>query len=338
MKAGLVTGERRFELLEFPTPQAHPGTAVIEVALCGICGTDVHGFLSAEPYNPSICGHELTGTVAEVGDGVVNVSEGDRVVAAIAPPCGTCPACLAGRAAWCTTAFFGLAGRDGLASPHGGFAPRVAFDARRLVHVTGGLTDAQAAMVEPATVALHAVHRTPVSLGATVAIQGCGPIGLLTLQCARAAGAGHVIAIEPDAARRALAATLGADVAVSPSEAPDAVGTGADLVFECAGVPPTLQAAVDLTCRGGVVNLVGLASGTATVDPGSWLRKEVTVVASIGYRHEEFAPSMGLIADGRVRVDPLHDTTVGLAELPAAIERLADDPSSAVKVLVDPSR
>ena len=81
MKAGLVTGQRRFELVDVPTPQARPGTAVVDVHLCGICGTDVHGFLGADPYNPAICGHEFVGTVTAVGDGVTHLHEGDRVVA-----------------------------------------------------------------------------------------------------------------------------------------------------------------------------------------------------------------------------------------------------------------
>ena len=231
-----------------------------------------------------------------------------------------------------------MVGRDALAPPHGAFAPRIALDARRLLPVAEGLTDEQAAIVEPATVALHAVRRTPAHLGDTVVVQGCGPIGLLTLQCARAAGAGRIVAIEPNPARRELATALGADAAVSPEAAADVLGAGADLVYECAGVPATVQRAVDLVRRGGVVNLVGLASGTATIAPGAWLVKEVTVVASLGYLHHEFGEAMDLIADERVRVTPLHDSTVGLSELPAAIERLADDPSSAVKVLVDPRR
>lgn len=336
MKAGLVTGQRRFELVEFPEPTPQAGAAVVEVALCGICGTDLHGFLSADPYNPAICGHELSGVVVATGDGVTNVAEGDRVVAGIAPACGRCPACRAGHFDHCATAFLGMIGRDPLAPPHGGFASQVAYDARRLIPITGGLTDAQAAIVEPATVALHAVHRTAVPLGSTVVVQGCGPIGLLTLQCAKADGAGRLIAVEPNDARRALALRLGADEAVTPAEAADAVRGGADLVFECAGVPATVQSAVDLVRQGGTVNLVGLASGTATIHPGAWLIKEVTVVASLGYRHQEFAEAMALIADGRVQVDPLHDTTVSLDELPGAIERLADDPSSATKILVDP--
>lgn len=336
MRAGLVTSQRRFELIEVPEPEARPGTAVVHISRCGICGTDLHGFLGSEPYTPSICGHEWVGTVAELGAGVEHLSEGDRVVAGIAPACGRCPECAVGRSAYCVQAFLGMIGRDRLAPPHGGFAPRIAVDAGRLVRVDHALSDDDAAIVEPTTVALHAVLRSRPRSGEVVVVQGCGPIGLLTLQCALALDASTVIAVEPSTGRRELARALGADEAITPDEAASRFArTGADLVFECAGVPSTVQQAVDLVRRGGRVNLVGLASGTATVNPGSWLVKEVSVVASLGYLHHEFGEAIALIADGAVQVAPLHDRTVTLDELPTTIAQLANDPASAVKVLVD---
>lgn len=339
MRAGLITGLRRCELVEVPEPVARPGAAVVDVHLCGICGTDVHGFLSSSPYNPAICGHEWVGTVTAVGDGVGNVSDGDRVVAAIAAPCGRCGNCRGGRTAYCTTAFLGMVGRDALAPPHGGFAPRIALDASRLIPAVHGLTDEQAAIVEPATVALHAVRRTPPSVASTVIVQGCGPIGLLTLQAARAAGAGDVVAVDPNPVRRELALRVGATGALTPQEAAERFGRmGADLVYECAGVPATVQSAVDFARQGGTVNLVGLASGQATINPHTWLMREITVIASLGYLHHEFPMAMDLIADGLIRTEPLHDRTVGLDDLAATIELLADHPAEAVKVLVDPRR
>lgn len=336
MLAGLVTAPRRFELVEMPEPEAGPDLAVVHISRCGICGTDLHGFLGPGPYNPAICGHEWVGTVSAVGAGVANVAEGDRVVAAIAPPCGQCAECVAGRPGFCTVAFLGMIGRDPLAPKHGGFAPRIAIPAARLVRVTAPITDDQAGVVEPTTVALHAVERSLPRDGETVVIQGCGPIGLLTLQCAKARGASHIVAIEPSDHRRALALAVGAHEAITPAEAGERFGrTGADLVFECAGVPSTIQQAVDIVRRGGRVNIVGLASGAATISPHAWLIKEVNVTASLGYQHHEFGEVIDLIADGLVDVDALHDKTVSLAELPAAIEQLADDPSSAIKVLVD---
>lgn len=336
MLAGLVTAPRRFELVEMPEPEAGPDLAVVHISRCGICGTDLHGFLGPGPYNPAICGHEWVGIVGAVGAGVTNVHEGDRVVAAIAPPCGACNECRVGGPAFCTVAFLGMIGRDPLAPKHGGFAPRIAVPAARLVQVTAPITDDQAGVVEPTTVALHAVDRSLPRSGETVVIQGCGPIGLLTLQCAKARGASHIVAIEPSEHRRALALAVGADEALTPAEATERFGrAGADLVFECAGVPSTIQQAVDIVRRGGRVNIVGLASGAATISPHTWLIKEVNVTASLGYTHHEFGEVIDLIADGLVDVDALHDKTVSLAELPAAIEQLADDPSSAIKVLVD---
>ena len=337
MLAGLVTGLRRFELVEVPEPQPRPGTAVVHITRCGICGTDVHGFLSSNPYNPAICGHEWVGTVSAVGDGVQNTSEGDRVIAGIAPPCGVCPECRAQRPAYCVSAFMGMIGADPLAPPHGGFAPRISLDAKRLVRVPSALSDDEAAIVEPTTVALHAVLRTPTTANDTVIVQGCGPIGLLTLQCVRAIGAGRLVAIEPTEHRRALALACGADEVMTPDDAhAEFARHGADVVFECAGVPATVQRAIDLVRRGGTVNLVGLASGTASVSPGAWLIKEATVAASLGYLHHEFAQAMNLMVDGKIQVLTLHDRTVSLHDLPAAMAELADDPSSATKILVDP--
>lgn len=337
MRVGLVTAPRTFELVEMPTPVAVPGAAVVDITRCGICGTDIHGFIGPGPYHPAICGHEWVGTVSAVGAGVTAVSEGDRVVGAVAPPCGACPECRAGRPAYCIPSLLGMIGRDPLAPPHGGFAPQIAVDAGRLARLDVPLADDDAAQVEPATVALHAVQRTLPHPDETVIVQGCGPIGLLVLQCARALGAHHVIALEPDAHRRRLAVDLGATEALTPDEARERFGrAGADLVYECAGVASTVQQAVDLVRRGGRVNLVGLASGSASISPGTWLMKEVQVTASLGYLHHEFGEVIDLIADGAVRVAPLHDRTITLDELPVTIAALADDPSSATKVLVAP--
>ena len=192
-------------------------------------------------------------------------------------------------------------------------------------------------MIEPTTVALHAVHRTGMRLGATVVVQGCGPIGLLTLQCARANGAGRLIAVEPNAGRRAIALELGADLAVTPVRGP---GGGRcrrrpRLRVRRAGRPPSRRPP---TSPAEAARSTSLAT-RRTRPPSTrrmWLVKQLTVVGSLGYLHEEFAEAMALVLDGRVRLDPLHDATVALADLPGAIERLADDPSSAVKVLVDP--
>ena len=344
MLAGLVTAHRRFELVEFPEPTATGRLAVVDIAACGICGTDIHGFAGHDPYNPAICGHEWAGTVRAVGPEVRGVREGDRVVAGVSAACGGCAPCIAGNTQWCVTSFLGMVGRDPLAPVHGGFAPSIAIDAGRLIPIRSAiLTDEQAAMVEPATVCLHAMRRTRLRAGDMTVVIGAGPIGLFMLQCAKLAGAGHLLVVEPTEARRRLALELGADEVCEPGDAQRLVlersaGQGADVVFECAGVASTIQVAVDLARRGGTVSLVGFAAGEASIAPARWLTKELAVVTSLGYLHHEFGLVMDLIADGRIRTAPMHTETVGLGELGATMERLADDPLGAVKVLVDPRR
>ena len=342
MQVGLITGKRKVDLVEMPTPEPETGKAVVAISYCGICGTDVHAYLSGEPYNPAICGHEWVGHVTGCGNDVQHVREGDRVAIGVAKSCGQCPSCTRGNTAHCEQAFAGAIGVGPLAAPHGGFASAIAFDASRLYHVPAQLSDEQAGLLEPATVAVHALRRTPVNLGDTVVVIGAGPIGLLVLQAARLSGAGKVILIEPAQSRRQLAAELGADHVIDPNVTDTAqaleayVGsTGADVVFECAGIPATIQTAVDLVRRGGAVSLVGVATGAAQIDPSSWLVKEVNLVSSIAYLHEDFEICKALVADQRLLMDPLHTSTVGLDGLEYAFTQLADDPRE-VKILVDP--
>ena len=197
MHAALITGREVVELVEFPSPTPAASGVVVDIAFCGICGTDIHAFQSGRPYNPAICGHEWSGTVSAVGAEVRSLTEGDRVVVAVAPSCGQCTACRRGHADRCEVAFLSAVGRDAMAPPHGGFAPQIAVAASRVVKTNPALTDEQAAQVEPCTVAFHAVRNSGLRLGDIAVIQGAGPIGLGVMQWVRAAGAGHVIVVEP---------------------------------------------------------------------------------------------------------------------------------------------
>ena len=342
MRVGLITGMQQLEFREFPTPTAEAGKAVVEITGCGICGTDIHAYAHGGPYSPAICGHEWAGTVRACGPAVESVRDGDRVAIGIAPACGTCDLCLAGAGAQCMSALMSMIGLDAMAPPHGGFASAILVNAARLYRLHPEISDADAALLEPATVVTHALRRTPIRTGESVVVLGAGPIGLLALQLARIAGAGSVVVIEPEHSRAELARTLGATDVLDPDQ-PDLEerikshcgAVGADLVLECAGVPSTIQRAVDLVRRGGRVGLVGLASQPATIIPGTWLVKEVTVTASLAYTHEEFEITQDLAASGRLQLAPLITDTIGLGGLEDALKRLMK-PSGQVKVLVDP--
>lgn len=343
MFAALITGRHRLELVDVPDPVPAPAGIVVDIALCGICGTDVHAYQSGEPYNPAICGHEWAGTVSAVGSDVSGLSEGDRVVVAVASACGRCSACRVGQADRCLVTFMSALGRDPLAPAHGGFAPRIAVAADRVVKTHEALDDTQAAQVEPATVCFHAVRRSGLRLGDVAVVQGAGPIGLGTVQWVRAAGASVVIVVEPNERRRSLAMELGATYVTSPGADADSLvkevshGLGADIVFECVGRPSTIQSAVDLARRGGSMCLIGLANDNASIVPASWLIKEISVSSALAYTREEFDMTMGMIADGRYRTQPMHTKTIGLGDLASSLADLAGGDSAHTKILVDPN-
>ena len=342
MRAALVTGKRQIELREMPEPTPDAGKAVVEVACCGICGTDLHAYASGAPYNPAICGHEWSGTISGVGANDLGFKEGDRVGVGTSAACGDCPECRSGDAAHCQQSLVSMLGIGDFFTPHGGFASSIAVDTRRLYPVRAELSDVEAAMLEPATVTVHAVRRMNMRLGDSAVVLGAGPIGLLTLQCAKAAGAGRVVVVEPDSSRATIAAELGADSVIDPSKEDVAErvraecgAMGPDVVLECAGIPSTVNQAAELVRRGGAIALVGLATVPAEIVPMTWLAKEVRLVASLGSLREEFDISMQLVADGRLKLDPLHSSTVGLDDIEPAFQRLLGG-GGEVKILVDP--
>ena len=220
MRAGVIRGKGLFELAEVAEPRPGEGQAVVEISRCGICGSDVHAFVEGWPYAPAVCGHEWIGVVSDVAKGVSSVHVGDRVAGAVSPGCGTCAECRASHPEFCAFGRATYAGR--LAAANGGFARAMALHASRLCPVPATVNDDDAALLEPATVAMHGVRRSRLRVGDVTCVVGCGPIGLLTLQCAKIAGAGRVIAVEPDAGRRERALAVGADAALAPAFGHDA--------------------------------------------------------------------------------------------------------------------
>lgn len=339
--AALITGEQTLEYRSFPAGPPPPGCVTVDITLCGICGTDIASYRTGHLHSPAVCGHEWVGVLSAVGAGVAGLPEGERVVVAVPPACGRCPECRAGLTEHCRTTSMVARGRSPLAPPHGAFAPRITVEAGRVLPAHPALSDEVAAQVEPAAVAFHAVRRSRIAPGDTVLVLGAGSIGLLAAQFARAAGAGEVLVVEPAQTRRRLALQLGATVAVTPAEADDTArertrGMGADVVLECSGVPALLQTAADLTRAGGVVGLLSFLAQPATVDGARWLARELTLVASNAFTHDDLRRSMAFLADGRVQAAPLHTRTVALDDLEPALQSLSAGPTEDVKVLVDP--
>ncbi len=343
MRAGSITGTRQFEIIDVPEPAPSATGAVVEIALCGVCGSDVHAYAEGWDYAPSVCGHEWFGTVVATGDQVDNVAEGDMVMGGVAPGCGACSYCVAGHQQYCGRAAREYMGMGTDPSPSGGFAPFLGIDARRLAVMPEGITAVQGALVEPTSVAFHAVRQSRQRPGDVVVVVGAGPIGQLTAQCAKVSGAGLLIVVEPDPERRTMAATLGADVVLEPGpELRRQVraltnGMGADVAYDTAGVPQTLEGSIDLVRRGGSVCLVGVTGSPTEVRTNRWLTKEITITTSMVFTIAEASRVADLIVAGRIQVEALHQGTIALDELPATIEQLATRELAALKILVDPT-
>ena len=320
-----------------------PGRAIVDITYTGICGTDVHGYTDGHMLPPAVFGHEWTGRVSAIGDGVSGLQIGQRVVGGVGPACGSCPQCAAGHTRQCDTVFAEANGVDSDAPDHGAFAGRVHVSARRLMPVPDVVTDVEAALVEPASVTFHAVRRVAAEPGVIVVVQGAGPIGLLTAQNARNAGAGQIIISEPSAPRREMATSLGFTDVLDPSDLRTRLeeisnGLGADVLYECAGVASLLQSSAELVRRGGTLALLGYPLRESTVSYADWQSRELTVVGSLAYNHEDFIGSIRAIAGRRIDVATLHTGTVGLSTLEELLDQLDSGQSQHTKVLVTPDQ
>jgi (R,R)-butanediol dehydrogenase/meso-butanediol dehydrogenase/diacetyl reductase len=325
------------------------GEAAISVAYCGICGSDLHEFTGGpfaipvtEPHPasgktaPVVLGHEFCGTVVEVGPGVSGLAPGDRVAVEPNYRCGTCRRCASGEYNICR--HFGFAGLMG----DGGMAERAVVPAYMLHRLPGAVSLEQAAVFEPAAVALHALRRAGVRPGETLAVVGLGPIGLLVVMLAARLGAGRVIATDLSPARLELARALGATDVV-PAEPRDAVphlireaagGEGADVAFEVVGSGGTLRTCLEATRKGGRVVLVGLA-GTVGVDAFAMVNNEQSIIASVGYR-DAYPELIRWAADG-LDLTAIVTSTIALADVVRdGFEALARG-GDQIKILVRPS-
>ena len=352
MKAARWHGRRDVRVEDVAVPLPGPGEARLWVSWCGICGTDLeeyrHGPLLIpvdRPHGltgrraPLTMGHEFTGLVDALGAGAHGLHIGDRVVPDIVLFCGHCAFCRQHQYALCCE--WGALGLHA----DGGLAEYVTVPAFACVRLPESLSDEEGALVEPTEVAVRAVQKAPPRLGDPVAVLGGGTIGLLTLQVARAAGAGSVLLIEPRPARRALGLELGATLALDPADPgwSDALrratdGLGPAVVYECAGTRDGADQAICMARKGGRIVLVGITGGRVPVDTLDILVGEKTVIGSIQHHYDEDLPAaVRLLADGRVRTLPLVTARVPLDDVVTrGFEALTDPAGNHLKILVRP--
>lgn len=342
---------RPVEILDVELAPPQDGEVLVRIAACGVCASDVHvvdGDLP-EPV-PLVLGHEASGVVVETGPGVARLQPGDHVVLALVPSCGDCPSCRAGRRNFCE-----LGGRMAATGTLADGTTRLSLDGAELRHFNSVSSFAEHAVVpESCAVPIRkdvpldvaalvgcaaltgwgGVTRTAgVETGASVAVWGCGGVGLSVVQAARIAGADPVVAVDTRPEKLELAQRLGATATVHARPTADTVrrvrhatGGGADYAFEAVGRAETISEAWDAVRAGGTAVVLGLPpkGSTVTIDTWGFINEKTLKGSFLGsaWIDEDVPRLVDLYAAGELRLDELVSDRIALADLPEAFDRL----------------
>jgi L-iditol 2-dehydrogenase len=343
MKALVLKDYMKFNYENTPTPEPGAGEVLVAVKACGICGSDVHGMdgSTGRRRPPVIMGHEAAGVIAEVGSTVNGWKQGDRVTFDSTIICGACAFCRRGRINLCENRrVLGDSCEDYRC--RGAFAEYVVVPERVLYRLPDGLSFEHAAMVEPVSIAFHAVRRAPPVLNDTAVVVGAGMIGLFVIQALRLAGCGKIIAVDVVPDKLKLARELGASHTVN-SGAEDVVarvqgltgGFGAELAVEAVGLAQSVERAVRCMRKGGSVTLIGNVSPRVELPLQAVVTRELTLYGSCA-SSGEYPACLDMLVSGSVNVSPILSAVAPLAEGGSWFDRLYRKESGLLKVILTP--
>ena len=343
MKALVHTAPLKLEYRNVPKPQFGDDEVLVRVKAVAICGSDVHGYTGATGRRipPVIMGHEAAGVVEAIGRNVRDIAVEDRITFDSTIYCNQCPACRQGRVNLC-------ANREvlGASTPafhrDGAMAEYVVVPWWITYRLPDALSFEEAALIEPASVGLHAARITPIDVNDVVAIVGAGQIGLFAMQGVRVKGAGKIVVLDVKEERLAMARRLGADVTINPSSADvtaemrRTVGRPeADAVLEAVGTETTVDLAVSLTKLGGHMTLIGNITPRIQIGLQGIVLRELTIRGSCAVAGE-YRASLDLTAAGRIKVKPLISRIMPLAEGQQAFDALHRGEPGLMKVVLEP--
>jgi (R,R)-butanediol dehydrogenase/meso-butanediol dehydrogenase/diacetyl reductase len=353
MRAVRFYTKRDIRVEDVPEPSDALGDnqVLVAPALCGICGTDLHEFIAGPIVTPvernaltgatlpQILGHEFSGRVLATGSAVTHVKIGDLV--SIQPLLAPADDYYVRRGLLHLSEKLGVIG---LSHPWGGMGEKAVLDAANVVPVPASLTDVQAALIEPAAVAVYAVDRGRVQAGSSVLVSGAGPIGALTLLAARAAGASTLFVSEPNPNRLRKAQEIVPGVIPIDPRSDDLVaivrahtesGVGVDTALECVGHEGSLNACVKAVRRQGVVVQAGLHVRSASVEPMLWALKDISIEATWCYPVQIWPRIASMIAAGIFPVERVVTATIDAADVVRdGFEALLNPSGEHLKIMV----
>lgn len=339
MRGIVIHAPKDLRVEDIATVPLEPHDVRVRIEAGGICGSDLHyyhrgGFGTVRLKEPMVLGHEIAGTIDEVGSGVSDLSPGMRVVVNPSRPCNKCRYCRAGQRNQCLDMrFMGSAMRF----PHvqGGFRQIVTTDEGQAIPIASTVTMQEAAMAEPLAVCLHAARQAGSLLGAKVLVTGCGPIGTLAVLTARYGGAAEIVATDVSAYPLSVAARVGASRTINVAAEPQALTPYAkdkgtfDVLFEASGNEAALRAALEAVRPGGIVVQLGLG-GDMTLPINVIVAKDLQLRGSFRF-DEEFRLAVDLMGKGLIDVKPVLSETLPFERAVEAFD-LASDRSRAMKV------
>ena len=342
MKALLLSRYKHLEIVDLPEPVPGPGEVLVRIAACGICGSDIHGYdgSTGRRIPPIVMGHEAAGTVCGWGEGVTGFANDDRVTFDSTVYCGSCTPCLRGEVNLCEhRQVLGVSCTD--YHRPGAFAEYVAVPSHAVHRLPDNLSFEEAAMLEPLSVALHAVSLAPVQAGDTALVVGAGMIGLLLVQVLSTAGCSRVFVADLDQSRLDLARTAGAtDVIAAGTDPAEAVlqntgGTGVDVAIEAVGRTETVQASIDSVRKGGTVVLVGNVAPEVALPLQKVVTRQIRLQGSCASAGE-YPRAIELLASGALEVRSLITAVAPLDDGPRWFARLYAREPHLMKVILTP--
>lgn len=342
MKALVYHGPGKLEIEEWETPHPQKGEVRLKLQYTAICGSDLGAYKTASDRfrPPLILGHEASGIVDELGEGVDTLHLGQHVCCNPPIYCGTCWYCKNGHYNICPNRL-SLGNSVGIDTCHGTFAEYICLPAYTLVPLPDEISLCHASMMEPLAVGYHAAGNGNFQPGETTAVIGAGPIGLLTILSLKARGAGKVICSDISPARLELAGQLGADVTVNAKEK-DFVqvvkeqtdGLGADRTIICAGSPESFNQAIQATRSCGDVVLVGMIQTKLEFCPMDIFGRDINIISSYTFT-DEIYQAVDMVAQGKIHLEPIISSIYSLEHGKDAFDALAKPGNQEVKVIVD---
>ena len=337
----VMTAPYEIKFREVPVPKAAPGQAVLRIHRIGVCGSDIHVYHGKHPFTsyPVTQGHEVSGEIVELGEGVSGLRLGQRVTVEPQVVCGRCYPCRHGKYNLCENLKVMGFQTTGTASEY------FAVDASKITPLPEEMDFDLGAMLEPLAVAVHAVGRMGSVKGLKVAVLGAGPIGNLVAQTAKGQGADSVLITDVSDVRLEKARQCGVEYTVNTKNkdfgeamvecfGPDK----ADVIYDCAGNDITMGQAIRYARKGSTIILVAVYAGMANVDLAVLNDHELDLNTTMMYRHEDYLEAIRLVQEGRVALRPLISSHFAFRDYLEAYRYIDANRETTMKVLIDVDR